>query len=88
MSGAAARTGDLKRKEEEVIIKRKWQVAQRHLKKNHCTRKQGNQKDHRRSEGYTTEIPGIIDSFCTCKYSLWKWNSMENGENTLGSIII
>ena len=24
MSGAAARTGDLKRKEEEFIIKRKW----------------------------------------------------------------
>ena len=26
MSGAAARTEDLKRKEEEVFIKRKWQV--------------------------------------------------------------
>ena len=26
MSGAAARTGDLKRKEEVVFIKRKWQV--------------------------------------------------------------
>ena len=38
MSGAAARTGDLKRKEEEGIIKRKWQVDQRRLKKNHCTR--------------------------------------------------
>ena len=51
-------------------------------------KKQDNQKDHRRREGYTIEIPWIIDNLDTCKYSLRKYNSMENGENILGRIII
>ena len=53
-----------------------------------CKRKQDNYNDHRRREGYTIEMAWIIGNLCTCKYSLRKYNSMENGENILGSIII